>query len=164
MSGPGTASVGGEAGASRGVSTVAWALIFPPEFSQHPPLLRPPAGQVGPPPVSRTGAKSKLRQLQDARVHGSSAGFLESGGRFRNGAGPFQACGREVFFPRGCLQPPSHLRQTPPGEPASRLGPRGPVGWRPCLSGSCACLPPGRLAGRQPRGAGKTDGSPEMGV
>ncbi|DAA21724.1 TPA: solute carrier family 43, member 1 [Bos taurus] len=53
-------------------------------------------------------------------------------GRFRNGAGPFQAYA--------------------PGGASHQVGSARPGWLAPLLaaSGSCACLPPGRLAGRQP--------------
>ena len=90
-------------------------------------------------------------------------------GRFRNGAGPFQACGRAGFFALGSLQPPSLLGQTPPGEPATRLGPRAPVGWRPCWPrrGAAPASRPAAWRGVSQRcgeADGEADGSPEMGI
>ena len=120
------------------------------------PLPASLAGQVGPPPVSRTGAKSKL---QDARVHGSSAGPLPEWGRSLPGLW------ESGFLCAGLPATSKPLGSDAPGGANHQVGSARPGWLAPLLaaSGSCACLPPGRLAGRQPGGAGKPMGVPRWG-
>ena len=109
---------GWRARAPRGVSTLAWVVMLPPEFSRH----RPPGQR----------ARLPFLELQDARVHGSSAGFQEPGGRFWNGQVLSRPVGEQVSFPGApCDRQASCVRRLPGGRPPGCLLERW-VGGRPC--------------------------------